>query len=188
MWFEYKHTYRECWKRLRVKSTRNHKTNGCNYSPMPYLANWMLYSVAMKVNQSQRCLHLSKQQKILLWVDRKADPLCDFELWPHPWPWPQLSWPHLRNGSVKMERKGCESMGCWATIKLWAVAFTLDFQSQIKKKKRIPGMGQSIDMTKGRESIRTRTHFMTLNFDLTHDLEWDFQIFNQPFVRNGRAG
>ena len=23
-----------------------------------------------------------------VWIDRMLDPHCDFELWPHPWPWP----------------------------------------------------------------------------------------------------
>ena len=25
-----------------------------------------------------------------MWVDRMLDPHCDFELWPHPWPWPLI--------------------------------------------------------------------------------------------------
>ena len=25
-----------------------------------------------------------------MWVDRILDPHCDFELWPHPWPWPLI--------------------------------------------------------------------------------------------------
>ena len=25
-----------------------------------------------------------------MWVERMLDPRCDFELWPHPWPWPLI--------------------------------------------------------------------------------------------------
>ena len=54
-----------------------------------------------------------------MWVDRMLDPHCDFELWPHRWPWPlifkvkfwkrhnsRMGWP------IDMEQKGCESIGC----------------------------------------------------------------------------
>ena len=26
-----------------------------------------------------------------MWINRMLDPHCDFELWPHPWPWPLIS-------------------------------------------------------------------------------------------------
>ena len=25
-----------------------------------------------------------------MWIDRILDPHCDFEMWPHPWPWPLI--------------------------------------------------------------------------------------------------
>ena len=70
-----------------------------------------------------------------MWVDRMLDPHCDFELWPHPWPWPLnfkvKFWKSLNSAmgcQIDMERKGCESIGC-------------------------------------------KTHLVTLNYDLTHDLD-----------------
>ena len=52
-----------------------------------------------------------------MWVDRMLDPHCDFELWPHPWPWPLI---FLRSNFetvsgmgylIDIEQKGCESIG-----------------------------------------------------------------------------
>ena len=70
-----------------------------------------------------------------IWVDRMLDPHCDFELWPHPWPWPLVFkvkfWKGCNSGmgsTIDMEWKGCEPIGCW-------------------------------------------THIVTLNYDLTHDLD-----------------
>ena len=77
-----------------------------------------------------------------MWVDRMLDPPCDFELWPHPWPWPLIFkvkfWKSHNSGTgclIDMERKGCESTEC-------------------------------------------RTHVMTFNFDLTHDLDLEFSTSN----------
>ena len=87
------------------------------------------------------------------WVDRMLDPLCDFELWPHPWPWSLIFkvkfWKSHNSGTgclIDMERKGCESTEC-------------------------------------------RTHVMTFNFDLTHDLDLEFQrqILKLLYPRNGRV-
>ena len=54
-----------------------------------------------------------------MWVNRMLDPHCDFELWPHPWPWPlifKVKFWKSRNsgmgGPIDMEQKGYESIGC----------------------------------------------------------------------------
>ena len=54
-----------------------------------------------------------------MWVDRMLDPHCDFELWPHPWPWPLIFkvkfWKSHNSGMgcpIDMEQKGCDSIGC----------------------------------------------------------------------------
>ena len=54
-----------------------------------------------------------------MWFDRMLDPHCDFELWPHPWPWPLIFkvkfWKshNSRIGCpIDMEQRGCESLGC----------------------------------------------------------------------------
>ena len=53
-------------------------------------------------------------------VDRILDPHFDFEVWPHPWPWPLIfkvkfcKSLNLDMGCpIDMERKGCESIGCY---------------------------------------------------------------------------
>ena len=77
-----------------------------------------------------------------MWVDWMLDPCCDFQLWPHPWPWPLIFkvkfWKSRNSGigcPIDMERKGCELTECW-------------------------------------------THVVTLNFDLTHDLDLEFSMSN----------
>ena len=58
-----------------------------------------------------------------MWVDRMLDPCCDFQLSPHPWPWPWIFkvkfWKSLilwMGWPFDMERKGCESIECWAHV------------------------------------------------------------------------
>ena len=55
-----------------------------------------------------------------MWVDRMLDPHCDFELWPHPWPWHLIFKVKFWNscipgigGPIDMERKGYEWIGCY---------------------------------------------------------------------------
>ena len=77
-----------------------------------------------------------------MWIDRMLHPHYDFELWPHPWPWPLIF-----------------------KVKFW--------------KSRNSGMGCLIDMErKGCESIGCQTHIVTLNCDLTHDLDSWFSRSN----------
>ena len=54
-----------------------------------------------------------------MWIDRMLDPHCDFEVWPHSWPWPLIFkvkfWKRHNSGMecpFDMERKWCESIGC----------------------------------------------------------------------------
>ena len=80
-----------------------------------------------------------------MWVDRMLDPCCDFQCPPHPWPWPWIFKVKFgkccisgMGGTIDMERKGCESIGCYTTLWLSTLTstmtFILDFQSQILKK------------------------------------------------------
>ena len=55
-----------------------------------------------------------------MWVDRMLDPCCGFQLSPHSWPWPWIFkvkfWKCCisgMGGPIDMERKGCESIGCY---------------------------------------------------------------------------
>ena len=50
-----------------------------------------------------------------MWDNRILDPHCDFELCPHPWPWPLI----FNSGMgcpIDMEQKGCGSIGCLTHI------------------------------------------------------------------------
>ena len=58
------------------------------------------------------------------------------------------------------------------------MAFNLDFQGQIMKN-RIKGIGRLVVMErKGCRSMGSGTHFVALNFDLSHDLDLEFSRWN----------
>ena len=119
-----------------------------------------------------------------IWVDRMLDPHCEFELLPHPWPWPLIFkvkfWKRrkvLRNGMPDWHGM----KGMWADRMLdphcgfepwphpwpWPLIFKVKFW-----KSRNSGMGCPIHMKrKGCESTEFWTHVVTFNFDLTHDLD-----------------
>ena len=78
-----------------------------------------------------------------MWVDRMLDPCCGFQLSPHSWPWPWIFkvkfWKCCisgMGGPIDMERKGCESIGCYTHFVTFTstMTLTLDFQGQILKK------------------------------------------------------
>ena len=71
-----------------------------------------------------------------MWFDMMLDSHCDFELWPHPWPWPLIFkvkfWKSHTSGMgcpIDMEWEGCESTECWTHV----MTSTLIFQHQILK-------------------------------------------------------
>ena len=58
-----------------------------------------------------------------MWVDWMLDPCCDFQLWPHPWPWPLIFkvkfWKSRNSGigcPIDMEWKGYELTECWTHV------------------------------------------------------------------------
>ena len=78
-----------------------------------------------------------------MWVDRILDSHCDFEPWPHSWPWHRIFKANFLNscisgtgGQINMERKGYESIGCYTVPSMWpwAMTLTLDFEGQISKR------------------------------------------------------
>ena len=80
-------------------------------------------------------------------IARKYDPLCDFELWPHPWSWPWIFKVKFRKSCIsgmgrliEMERKGCESIGCWTNCVTLSYGLDLGF-SHIEKKSLYPWSG-----------------------------------------------
>ena len=67
-----------------------------------------------------------------MWADRMLDPYCDFELWPHPGPWPLVFmvkfWKSCNSGMgcPIMEWKGCESTECWTHVVTFNFELTHD--------------------------------------------------------------
>ena len=68
-----------------------------------------------------------------MWIDRMLHPLCDFQRSPHPWPWPWIFkvkfWKSHISGMgwpIDMERKGCESIGCYIYFVTFNVHLTHD--------------------------------------------------------------
>ena len=110
-----------------------------------------------------------------MWVDRMLDPHCDFELLPHPWPWPLIFmvkfWKGCNSGMgclIDMEWKGWEST---ESTHVMTFNFDLTYDLGLKFSTQIlhciPGTGGSIDMEwKGYESIGCYTYFVTLSYDL----------------------
>ena len=86
-------------------------------------------------------------------------------------------------GPIDMERKGCESIGCYTHFVTFNVPLTHDLKPWIFKvkfwKSHISGMEWPIDMElKGYESIECWTHVVTFNVHLTHDLDLGYSKSN----------
>ena len=69
-----------------------------------------------------------------MWVERIMDPCCGFQLSPHSWPWPWIfkvkCWKCCISGiggPIDMERKGCESIGCYTHL----VTFNFDLNHDL---------------------------------------------------------
>ena len=121
-----------------------------------------------------------------MWVDRMLHLLCDFECPPHPWPWPWIFkvkfWKCCISGMewpIDMERKRCESIGCYTHFVTFNIPLTHDLDLGFSKsnfgKSHISGMEWPIYMQlKGCESIECWTHAVTFNVHRTHDLYLGF--------------
>ena len=87
-----------------------------------------------------------------------------------------MGWP------IDMERKGCESIGCYIYFVTFNVHLTHDFDlgfSRSNFENAVSGMEWPIDMERKRcESIGCYTHFVTFNIPLTHDLDLGFSRSN----------
>ena len=104
-----------------------------------------------------------------MWIDRMLDPHCDFELWPHPWPWPLIFkvkfWKCCisgMGGPIDMEHLVDRMLDPHSDFKLWPHPWpwTLIFKVKFWRC-YISGMGGLIYMEwKGCESIGC---IMTLN-------------------------
>ena len=101
-------------------------------------------------------------------------------------------------GPIDMERKGCESIesrnyfvtliyGLDLDLDLWPWPWIFNVKFS---KIRIPEMGRPIDMDRKEcGSIGRWAQSVTLNFDLTHDLDLGFSRsnFERVYIRNGRV-
>ena len=98
-------------------------------------------------------------------------------------------------GSIDMERKGCESIGCYTHFVTFNVFLTHDLDLGFSRKSHISGMGWPIDMElKGCESIECWTHAVTFNVHprvststMTFTLDFQGQILKKSYLRNGMA-
>ena len=100
-----------------------------------------------------------------MWVDRMLDPHCNYELWPHPWPWPLIFkvkiWKSHNSGMgcpIDMEQKGMwvdRMLDLHCDLKLCPHSWPWPWIFKVKFLKCcISGMGRPIDMEwKGCESI-----------------------------------
>ena len=68
-----------------------------------------------------------------MWVDRMLHPLCDFQLWPQPWLWPNIFsvkfWKSRISGMgwpIDMESKGCVLIECWTHVVTFNFPLTHD--------------------------------------------------------------
>ena len=109
-----------------------------------------------------------------MWVDRMLYPHCDFELWPHLWPWP---W----NGRANQQRMkgiwGDRMLYLLCDLELWLCPWIL----KVKFKKSSSIGIRWIDI-KGCESIGCWTQVMTLKL-LPHQWPWP-SIFKFKFLKS----
>ena len=88
-----------------------------------------------------------------MWVDWVLDPCRDFQLRPHAWPWPWIFNVKFWNscipgtgGSIDMERKGYESIGCYTYFVTLSYGFDLGFWRSNSKNSCIIGVREWINM------------------------------------------
>ena len=113
-------------------------------------------------------------------VDRMLDPQCDIELWPQPLHWPLIFkvkfWKSRNSGMRRpdnMERKGCD-FELWPHPWPWPLIFKVKFWKSRNSGMRCPDNMER----KGCESTECWTHVMAFNFDLTHDIDFEFSTSN----------
>ena len=103
----------------------------------------------------------------VMWVDWMLDSCCDFQLWHQPWPW---SWIFNVNFLNSCIREVYESIGCYTYS--GTLSYVLGF-TRSTFEHAVSQEWEDLE-PKGCESIGCQTHILTLNFDLTHDLDLGF--------------
>ena len=118
-----------------------------------------------------------------------TNPLCDFELWPHLWPWPWIFKVKFRNyrisemgGPIDMEQKGCKLIGYWTHYVTLNYGLTLDFSwSNFEITISQEWEGRLTWDKRGCELIWCWTHYVTLDSDrIWHLFSFVFGRINDP--------
>ena len=120
------------------------------------------------------------------WVERKSDPLRDFELWPYQWPW---HW--ILSSSISGIWRPIEMKGPWVD-RMLAHNGTLSqghdhgLSRPIWWQIRIPGIGLLIDIEwKGFDSVGSQTSLWLLTSILPMVLTWIFKVTFKKYVFQG---
>ena len=119
-----------------------------------------------------------------MWVDRMLDPHCDFEVWPHPWPWHLIFkdkfWKSRNSGMgcpIHMERNGFESTECRTHVVTFNFDLTYDLDLEFSMSNFEIAVSQEYDRRlNGTKGIR-----VDKMFSLLCDLElwlwpWIFKV------------
>ena len=120
------------------------------------------------------------------WVDRMLDRHCDFELWPHPWPW-TLSFKvkfwkshnSLMGCPIDMEGKGCELTECWTHVVTFNFDLTYDLDLEIST--------SNFEIAVSQEWEGWLTWNERDMSPMTLTLDFQGQTLKMLYLRNGRA-
>ena len=117
-----------------------------------------------------------------MWMDRKWDTHCGFELWPLTWPWNAIfkvkfwqSCITVWEGPINMEQKACEPVGCWTHSA--TLSYDLDLQLSRSNCEITISQGWEGRLTWNKRDVCVNgllTNYVTLTFNLTHDLGLGF--------------
>ena len=132
-----------------------------------------------------------------MWVCRMLDPHCDFEVWPHPWPWPLIFkvkfWKSRNSGMgcpIDMEQKGCEATECWNQVATFNFDLTYDLDLEFST--------SNFEIAVSREwggrltwNERDMSRWGVLPtlwpWAMTLTLDFQGQTLKMLYLRNGRA-
>ena len=136
-----------------------------------------------------------------MWIDRMLHPLCDFQHSPHPWPWPWIFevkfWKSHISGMgwpIDMERKGCESIGCYTHFLTLNVHFThgLDlgfsrsnFENAVSQEWEGRLTWNERDLS--RQNVGPMLWLSMFTSSMTLTLDFQGQILKKSNLRNGLA-
>ena len=125
------------------------------------------------------------------------DPHCDFELWPHPWPWPlifKVKFGKSHNSGmgcpIDMEWKGCESTECWTHVMTFNFDLTHDLDLEFSTSNfeiAVSQEWQGRSTWNERDMSRWGVIPTLWPWAMTLTLDFQGQILKMLYLRNGRA-